>query len=348
MIISTNVNSLITGNILRLNAQDTRTRMERLSSGLRINRGADDPSGLAISKGMKAQVRGFNVAVGNCQDGVNLLQTMDGGMAEISNILQRMRDLAVRAANEATLTQSDRDKMQDEIVGLRDEITRSAGSVDFNEKHILTGGNEPGEYYIYFTTDRDGDWEGYSMVDDGSSPSNLTNTGNYDARPKISPDGTKIAFETTRDGNQEIYVMNNDGTNQVNISNNAATDEYTSWPPDSSKILFETDRDGNWEIYVMNSDGSNPIRLTNNVADDRCASWSPDGSKIAFNTNRDGNLEIYVMNSDGTNPVRLTNNAALDARPQWSPDGSRIAFRTNRDGNDEVYVMEADGSNPVV
>ncbi|MEW5947527.1 MAG: flagellin [bacterium] len=347
MRISTSVHVLVNRNALRSADNDVRTRIERLSSGLRIARGADDPSGLAISKRMTGQIRGYDVAVGNCQDGINLLQTMDGGLAEIHDLLMRMREIAVRAANEAVLTAADGTRLNGEILKLKEEITRTATAATFNGNHILIGDAEPGEYRIVFMTNRDGNTEIYSMKSDGSNPVNLTNNGTSDAFPSWSSDGSSIAFQTFRDGNWEIYAMNRDGSNPVRLTNNGALDLQPSWSPDGSKVAFFTDRDGNYEIYVMNSDGSNPVNLTNNGAVDYWHAWSPGGSKIAFTTNRDGNYEIYAMDSDGSNPVRLTSNPASDVTPAWSPDGSKIAFTTNRDGNYEIYVMDSDGSNPV-
>ncbi|MFA6449498.1 MAG: flagellin [bacterium] len=347
MSIITNIEAAKALNARRLSLQATATASERLSSALRINRGADNPSGLAISKGMTAQARGYNTATGNCQDGINLLQTMDGGLAQIHDILIRMRELAVRGANDATLTQSDRNKLQNENNSLKSEITQIADATTYNEKHILTGGAEPGVYSITFCTNRDGNYEIYSMNTDGSNPVNLTNNAAWDLEPSFSPDGSKIAFRSNRNGNYEIYVMNSDGSNQVRLTNNPALDGEPVWSPDGSKIAFSSYSTGGGDIYVMNSDGSNQVRLTNNPAADWNPAWSPDGSKIAFTTSRDGNAEIYVMNSDGSNQVNLTNSPLPDTRPAWSPDGSRIAFESQRTLNGEVFVMNSDGSNQI-
>ncbi|MFA6449497.1 MAG: DUF5050 domain-containing protein [bacterium] len=347
MSIITNIEAAKALNARRLSLKATATASERLSSALRINRGADNPSGLAISKGMAAQARGYNVGVGNCQDGINLLQTMDGGLGQIHDILIRMRELAVRASNDATLTQSDRDKLQNENNSLKSEITQIAEATTYNEKHILTGGAEPGVYNLVFCTNRDGNYEIYSMNSDGTNPVNLTNNPASDFEPALSPDGTKIAFRSIQGGNDDIYVMNIDGTGIVRLTNNLAVDSWPSWSPDGSKNAFTTNRDGNNEIYVMNSDGSSQVRLTNNAAVDSYSAWSPDGSKIAFSTNRDGNYEIYVMNSDGSNLVRLTNNPAVDILPSWSPDGTKILFDSLRTGNSDVFTMNSNGTNQI-
>ncbi len=112
--------------------------LERLSSGLRINRAADDAAGLAISEKMRGQIRGLNQAMRNAQDGISLIQTAEGALNETHSILQRMRELSVQAAND-TLTSSDRMEIQKEITQLSNEIDRIANTTEFNTKNLLDG-----------------------------------------------------------------------------------------------------------------------------------------------------------------------------------------------------------------
>jgi len=116
----------------------TQRSIMRLSSGLRINRAADDAAGLAISEKMRAQIRGLNMAQRNAQDGISLLQTAEGALNESHAILQRMRELAIQSAN-GTYTDDDRQAFQDEIVQLRDELTRIGRDTEFNKKTLLNG-----------------------------------------------------------------------------------------------------------------------------------------------------------------------------------------------------------------
>jgi flagellin len=139
MIINTNMSSLAAyRNLGRVDGQLSRS-LERLSSGLRINRAADDAAGLAISEKMTGQVRGLQQAQRNSQDGVSLIQAAEGALSEIHAILQRMRELAVQAAND-TLTTADRGVIQGEVAQLRSEITRIAGATEFNTMILLNGG----------------------------------------------------------------------------------------------------------------------------------------------------------------------------------------------------------------
>ena len=201
---------------------------------------------------------------------------------------------------------------------------------------------------IVFSSDRDGDYEIYSMHPDGSDVKRLTNNSGYDDLPAWSPDGKKIAFVSDRHGSPEIYVMNSDGSRVRRLTeDNGPDNALPAWSPDGGRIAYSSERGGNREIYVMDADGSHQVNLTNDPGYDSSPHWSPDGQRIVFNSRRDGNLEIYVMDADGSNQTRLTRNATSDEFPAWSPDGSRIAFSSNRTGRRGIYVMEPNGDNPV-
>ena len=136
----------INTNVLSLNAQRNlnnsqsalATSLERLSTGLRINSAKDDAAGLAISDRMTAQIRGLNQAVRNANDGISLAQTAEGALQESTNILQRMRELAVQSAND-TNSDSDRAALQAEVTQLQAELDRIAQTTEFNGKRILDG-----------------------------------------------------------------------------------------------------------------------------------------------------------------------------------------------------------------
>lgn len=138
--INTNINSLTAQGSLRKLDNSLTTTMTRLSTGLRINSGADDPSGLALANSMTAHVRGVHQAINNAQDGLNLLAFADSALNETLDILQRMNDLTVRASNEAILTTADIDSIQNEIADLRTELSRRASATSFNSKILFSGG----------------------------------------------------------------------------------------------------------------------------------------------------------------------------------------------------------------
>ncbi len=145
-VVNTNISALVGLNNLRLTNLGLSTSLARLSSGLRINYASDDPSGLAIAKGMEAQIGGCETAMQNAEDGINLIHTMDGALAETQDIMLRMRDLAVRSANDATLTSSDHLRLNSEFKSLADEITRKTTAVTFNTKSLFNNSYVNGLY----------------------------------------------------------------------------------------------------------------------------------------------------------------------------------------------------------
>ncbi len=137
--INTNVASLNAQRNLGTSQSALSKSMQRLSSGLRINSAKDDAAGLAISDRMTAQIRGLNQAARNANDGISLAQTAEGALQETTNILQRMRELAVQSAND-TNTSSDRTSLQAEVSSLIAEIDRIAETTSFNGKVLLDSG----------------------------------------------------------------------------------------------------------------------------------------------------------------------------------------------------------------
>lgn len=139
-IINTNINSLIAQRNLGSNASSLATSMQRLSSGLRINSAKDDAAGMAIADRMTSQVRGLNQAARNANDAISLAQTAEGALGSIGANLQRMRELAVQAAN-GTLTDDNRAKIQAEVSQLKAEIDRVGNQTQFNGIKLLDGTN---------------------------------------------------------------------------------------------------------------------------------------------------------------------------------------------------------------
>ncbi len=145
--INTNVSSLNAQRNLNKSSGALSTSMERLSSGLRINSAKDDAAGLAISDRMTSQVKGLNQAARNANDGISLAQTAEGALQESTNILQRIRELAVQSAND-TNTGSDRASLNDEVQQLKDELSRIAETTQFNGKSVIDGTMEDATFQV--------------------------------------------------------------------------------------------------------------------------------------------------------------------------------------------------------
>jgi flagellin len=138
MRINHNISALNTYRQLSNNGVATSKSLEKLSSGLRINRAGDDAAGLAISEKMRGQIRGLEMASKNAQDGISLIQTAEGALNETHSILQRMRELAVQSSND-TNTNADRAELQKEVAALTTEIDRISNDTEFNTQKLLDG-----------------------------------------------------------------------------------------------------------------------------------------------------------------------------------------------------------------
>lgn len=135
--VNTNIASLNAARVLRRSTLDLNKTLERLSSGLRINRAADDAAGLAIAEAFRSIVRGSNVAQRNAQDGISLVQTAEGALSETTNILQRIRELAVQAAN-GTQSSNNRTAINTEVQQLLQQIDNIATQTEFNGIYVLS------------------------------------------------------------------------------------------------------------------------------------------------------------------------------------------------------------------
>ena len=139
LVVNTNIAALNAYRNLSVTDGQMNKSLEKLSSGFRINRAADDAAGLAISEGLRSQIGGLKVAVRNTQDGISVVQTAEGALTETHSILQRMRDLSVQASNSGGLNDDAKGNIQSEIVQLKSELDRIASTTTFNGKKLLDG-----------------------------------------------------------------------------------------------------------------------------------------------------------------------------------------------------------------
>ena len=208
------------------------------------------------------------------------------------------------------------------------------------------------EQRIVFASNRDGNWDIYSIDANGNNLLQLTDEPASDEQPAVSPDGRRIAFKSNRVLSPELYVMDSDGTNAIRLTHDSFRKNRPSWSPDGKRIAFSSFRldVGNSEIYAMDADGANEKNLSQHEMQDLLPSWSPDGRKIAFvsahNLGAFDARHIFVMNADGKGRRNLTGGTDLtdSFSPTWSPDGRKIAFSSRFIfvGYD-IYVMTAEG-----
>lgn len=188
MIINNNIPALNTYRQMGVNQGAGAKSMEKLSSGLRINRAGDDAAGLAISEKMRAQVRGLDQASRNSQDGISMIQTAEGALQESHNILQRMRELATQAAND-TNVEVDRNEIQKEMNQLTSEINRIGNTTEFNTQKLLDGGSAASGVSLSSTESKGVAAVGAKIV--ASNGMALTGTGTISA---ITSASEKITF----------------------------------------------------------------------------------------------------------------------------------------------------------
>jgi Tol biopolymer transport system component len=186
----------------------------------------------------------------------------------------------------------------------------------------------------------------YVVRPDGTGLQSLA-TGNREAKPVWSPDGSRVAFERGDPSvNLDIWAVNRDGTGLSNLTQGITQhDSNPVWSPDGSRISFASQRTAapQYDLWVMNSDGSNPTMVDEKAVS---STWSPDGTKIAYASYKVGSkFQIYVANADGSNSTNISNSTYADSDPQWSPDGTLFIFSGIRPSIPQTYVMNADGSN---
>lgn len=208
MVVQHNMMAMNTNRQLGISTKAIAQNTEKLSSGYRINRAADDAAGLAISEKMRSQIRGLNQASINAQDGISLIQTAEGALQESHAIMQRMRELAIQAAN-GTETDEDRGNIQDEISQLQSEIDRIAETTEFNQMRLLNGSLAGGGRNITSAGPKFGEY-------------------NEDLAAFISSDvaGVKIATNTKATVGGESAIWNKDGkTLTLNLAENTTYSE---------------------------------------------------------------------------------------------------------------------------
>ena len=244
MIINNNIPALNTHRQMGINQNAMQKSMEKLSSGLRINRAGDDAAGLAISEKMRGQIRGLDQASRNAQDGVSLIQTAEGALNETHSILQRMRELAVQSSND-TNTDADRGELQKEVEALEKEINRIAGNTEFNTKKLLGGeaGTEVfnGKFHVGANAGQSIDLAIENMRASGLGISGISISGQVSANNAIS--GINAAIETVSAQRSALGAVQNRLEHTIanldNSSENLSAAESRIRDVDMAKEMME-------------------------------------------------------------------------------------------------------------
>ena len=256
MRINNNIMALNAHRQLAVNQSNAAKSMERLSSGLRINRAGDDAAGLAISEKMRGQIRGLKQAARNAQDGISLIQTAEGALNEIHSILQRMRELANQAAND-TNTDVDRSEIQKEINELTSEINRIGNTTEFNTMRLL-----------------DGSKSNQAVVEGSTVQKTVVESATYEALFALGVDNTSVTGEVPT-------FMNGTEANQIGI----ATGEF-AWdaidPQETNELTITKTANGLKVEIAAQDDNGNTLAVTDDFAQLVDGSYVYDAHGISF------------------------------------------------------------------
>ena len=246
MRINHNITALNAYRQLSVNNIGVNKSLEKLSSGMRINRAGDDAAGLAISEKMRGQIRGFNQAVRNAQDAISMIQTAEGALNEVHSILQRMRELAIQAGND-TNTDSDRAEIQKEINQLTSEINRIANTTEFNTQKLLnaTSGTVTGP-----GSGGGGGTDATSFNNKILANTGITLNGSYDSSQgditltiRVGSDGSdgfKYEYSTDGENFEEITWESDETTTIFGITLTKPEDDPEAGKADSVNLKAES------------------------------------------------------------------------------------------------------------
>ncbi len=199
---------------------------------------------------------------------------------------------------------------------------------------------------IVFHSDRDGDFDIFTMSADGTAQTPVIDTPDDETSPVWSRDGRTLLF--VRGG--DLFRSDDGGSAPVAVTATAALESEphlipAAGPRRTDQLLVSVGA-GNRSLQLVSSTDGTRRQLTQSLFDDALtADWSPDGSQVVFSADRGGNYDLYVINADGSGLRRLTDHPARDLHPAWSPDGRTIAFESNRNGNWDIFFVPAEGGN---
>jgi flagellin len=260
MQINTNLSALSAYRNVNVTSGDLNKSIEKLSSGLRINRAADDAAGLAISEGLKSQVGGLKVAARNAQDGISVVQTAEGALGEVQSVLQRLRDLSVQAANDSNNSEA-RANIQTEATALVSEIDRISKSTNFNGTKLLDGSVAS----LNFQVGADGDATSRIAVNltDVSAIADSLSTGNWAGTLTTTPATATGDWVFTQGGTAVTVAM---GAADATATNGDLADTLNSSISFAANFTASVDTDGALKVTSKNSSAAITVTGTGQSA----------------------------------------------------------------------------------
>lgn len=306
MRINNNIMAMNANRQLAINNTNTQKSLEKLSSGLRINRAGDDAAGLAISEKMRAQIRGLNMASRNAQDGISLIQTAEGGLNETHAILQRMRELAVQSANDTNID-VDREEIQKEVDQLAAEITRIAKNTEYNTQNLL-GGEFKAKFHVGANEGQNVELEINAMDAEGLEVGVVETVYSADVE---GIDGLKVVSKTGEKLNIEFKVAE-EVTDKV-------TGEYDE---DSNTITITLATKEEGSNKVIDSDNSTHAAVKSALVDAASAAGIEVVTTGDFNDNATINSAPGAVAISGDTWEKEETVGGIDVSTQEAADGA--------------------------
>jgi flagellin len=365
--INTNISSLTAQRAIADSKNDLETAMERLSTGSKINSASDDAAGLAMTQRMTAQIKGLNMAIKNSNDGIAMTKSIEGAIAEVSDMLQRMRELSIQAAN-GTNSASDRTYLQDEVNLLIQEITRVSANTRYNGSLILDGtfinkqlqvGIEEGEH-ITFSVDSVAASQigAHTLVGNGVNPE--TPGATAPANPITTAEdieifgylGTKLIEASTQDTAKEVAQKVNLSTSDTGVRAYAKTYAALSSGDATARtynIKINNYQTGNF--VISSTDVSDAVEAINRISgasgvtakaeNNKVVLFDADGDDIRIENTKAGaefvDLVVEKLGEDGAvsnvvgQPIRLGQSATSTSTKAvfTQPHGTEADYKSN-------------------
>jgi len=330
MVVQHNLQASNASRMLNITADSQQKSSEKLSSGYRINRAADDAAGLSISEKMRKQIRGLDQASTNASDGVSTVQTAEGALTEVHSMLQRMNELAVQAAN-GTNSESDRDALQNEIEQLTTEIDRIAETTKFNETYMLKGANGMSAMYV----------EAHDAGLKGTLVSNTT-------KGTFTMQQLKVGDQYTIGGVQYTIGASTNADAAKILTNDSSADD--SW----SNLAVGDTISINGITYTITKDqlnGGEEDPATNTIFRSSVKTLATAGSTVKYNGNtvKLFSAEPLVDGMDQADPTLITADAAyrlsaVELKAASSVGATKAAATLDKDGANEYKIDTTAGT----
>lgn len=194
-------------------------------------------------------------------------------------------------------------------------ITEVAGRED---DHLINPRWSPADSRIAFGSNRDGDYEIYTIESDGTDLTKITDNEYTDAYPTWSPNGNRIAFTSDRSGSGNIHIKDLETGEVVQATDINSSASFPRWSPDGSRITFTSDRDGDNDAYIYDLESSEVTKITNSEQIDNPFTWSPEGDQLGLIGRENNSYDVFKTKADGSgNIINLTNHPAADWDPHW-------------------------------